>query len=63
MTLFRVKGGVATGSSDGRLVDAADAADPREAVQAVTDNGAVGRFSGQGQTRVDLVAVRRSISC
>src|SRR4051794_9857426 len=38
----RVQGGLATGSSDDRLVDAAGVADPREAVQAVTDNGAGG---------------------
>src|SRR5215469_4733892 len=38
----RVQGGLATGSSDDRLVDAADVADPSEAVQAVTDNGAGG---------------------
>src|SRR6516162_6578514 len=38
----RVQGGLATGSSDDRLVDAAGAADPSEAVQAVTDNGAGG---------------------
>src|SRR6516164_9450031 len=38
----RVQGGVATGSSDDRLVDAAGVADPSEAVQAVTDNGAGG---------------------
>src|ERR1700732_4964953 len=38
----RVPGGVATGSSDERLVDAAGVGDPSEAVQAVTDNGAGG---------------------
>src|ERR1700730_12502808 len=38
----RVQGGLATGSSDDRLVDAAGVADPSEAVQAVTDNGAGG---------------------
>ena len=38
----RVQGGLATGSSDDRLVDAAGFADPSEAVQAVTDNGAGG---------------------
>ena len=38
----RVQGGVATGSSDDRLVDAAGVADPSEAVQAVTDNSAGG---------------------
>src|SRR3981081_2194968 len=38
----RVQGGLATGSSDHRLVDAAGVADPSEAVQAVTDNGAGG---------------------
>src|SRR5690348_13280122 len=38
----RVEGGLATGSSDDRLVDAAGLADPSEAVQAVTDNGAGG---------------------
>src|SRR5260370_449423 len=38
----RVPGGLATGSSDDRLVDAAGVADPSEAVQAVTDNGAGG---------------------
>src|SRR3984893_7202703 len=36
----RVQGGLATGSSDDRLVGAAGVADPSEAVQAVTDNGA-----------------------
>jgi hypothetical protein len=35
----RVQGGLATGSSDDWLVDAASVADPRKAVQAVTDNG------------------------
>ena len=38
----RVQGGLATGSSDDRLVDAAGVADPSEAVQAVTDNSAGG---------------------
>src|SRR3974377_365964 len=38
----RVQGGLATRSSDDRLVDAAGVADPSEAVQAVTDNGAGG---------------------
>src|SRR6201997_4934731 len=38
----KVKGGLATGSSDDRLVDAAGVADSSEAVQAVTDNGAGG---------------------
>src|SRR2546429_6314122 len=38
----RVQGGLATGSSDDRLVGAAGVADPSEAVQAVTDNGAGG---------------------
>src|ERR1700757_4413803 len=38
----RVQGGLATGSSDDRLVDAAGVADPGEAVQAVTDDGAGG---------------------
>src|SRR5262249_38041266 len=38
----RVQGGFATGSSDDRLVDAAGVANPSEAVQAVTDNGAGG---------------------
>src|SRR6516162_10177815 len=38
----RVQGGLATGSSDDRLVDAAGVADPSEAAQAVTDNGAGG---------------------
>src|SRR6516164_7678625 len=33
----RVQGGLATGSSDDWLVDAASVADPRKAVQAVTD--------------------------
>ena len=33
----RVQGGLATGSSDDRLVDAAGVADSSEAVQAVTD--------------------------
>src|SRR5439155_9524695 len=36
----RVQSGLATGSSDDRLVDTAGVADPSEAVQAVTDNGA-----------------------
>src|ERR1700739_2192966 len=45
----RVQGGLATGSSDDRLVDAAGVADPREAVQAVTDNGAGGREIALGQ--------------
>src|SRR6201987_4790623 len=38
----RVQGGLATGSSDDRLVDAAGVAEPSEAVQAVTDNSAGG---------------------
>src|ERR1700693_1484143 len=38
----RVQGSLATGSSDDRLVHAAGVADPSEAVQAVTDNGAGG---------------------
>src|SRR6201982_3644173 len=38
----RVQGSLATGSSDHRLVDAAGVADPSEAAQAVTDNGAGG---------------------
>src|SRR5712672_2498565 len=38
----RVQGGLATGSSDDRLVDAAGVADPSETVQAVADNGAGG---------------------
>src|ERR1700758_2126792 len=38
----RVQDGLATGSSDDRLVDAAGVADPSEAVQAITDNGAGG---------------------
>src|SRR6201998_3717573 len=38
----RVQGGLATGSRDDRLVDAAGVADPSEAVQAVTDNSAGG---------------------
>src|SRR6201993_1506320 len=38
----RVQSGLATGSSDDRLVDTAGVADPSEAVQAVTDNGAGG---------------------
>src|SRR6201981_1643157 len=38
----RVQGGLATGSSGDRLVDAAGVADPSEAVQAVTDNSAGG---------------------
>src|SRR5260370_17707822 len=38
----RVQGGLATGSRDDRLVDAAGVADPSEAAQAVTDNGAGG---------------------
>src|SRR6476619_6401440 len=38
----RVHGGLATGSSDDRPVDAAGVADPSEAVPAVTDNGAGG---------------------
>ena len=38
----RVQGGLATGSSDDRLVNAASVADPSEAVQAVADNGAGG---------------------
>src|SRR5262249_9177174 len=36
------QGGLATGSSDDRLVDAAGVADPSEAAQAVTDNRAGG---------------------
>ena len=36
------RGGLATGSSDDRLVDAAGVADPSEAMQAVTNNGAGG---------------------
>src|SRR6201997_3458280 len=38
----RVQDGLATGSSDDRLVDAAGVADCSEAVQAITDNGAGG---------------------
>src|SRR6201993_1094663 len=38
----RVQGGLATGSGDDRPVDAAGVADPSEAAQAVTDNGAGG---------------------
>src|ERR1700752_2801746 len=38
----RVQDGLAPGSSDDRLVDAAGVADPSEAVQAITDNGAGG---------------------
>src|ERR1700751_2158501 len=38
----RVQGGLATGSGDDRLGDAASVADPSEAAQAVTDNGAGG---------------------
>src|ERR1700738_1480956 len=38
----RDQGGLATGSSDDQLVDAAGVADPSEAAQAVTDNGAGG---------------------
>src|SRR6476620_3069503 len=38
----RVQGGLATGSSDDRLVDAAGVGDPSEALQAVADNGAGG---------------------
>src|SRR5258707_2918514 len=38
----RVQGGLATGSSDDRLVDAAGVADRSAAVQAVTDNRAGG---------------------
>ena len=38
----RVQGGLATGSRGDRLVDAAGVADPSEAAQAVTDNGAGG---------------------
>src|SRR6516225_8515022 len=38
----RVQGGLATGSSDDWLVDAAGVADPSEAAQAVTDNSAGG---------------------
>src|ERR1700757_2924763 len=45
----RVQGGVATGSSDDRLVDAAGVADPSEAVQAVNDNGAGGVEIGVAQ--------------
>src|ERR1700739_2515843 len=36
----RVQSGLATGSSDDRLVDTAGVADPSEAAQTVTDNGA-----------------------
>src|ERR1700751_6370442 len=39
----RGQGGLSTGSSDDRLVDAAGVADPREAAQTVTDNDAGGR--------------------
>src|SRR5215813_13904952 len=35
----RVQRGLATGSSDDWVVEAASVADPRKAVQAVTDNG------------------------
>src|ERR1700757_1230053 len=38
----RVQGGLATGSSDDRLVDTAGVADRSEAAQTVTDNGAGG---------------------
>src|SRR6516162_6320088 len=38
----RVQSGLATGSSEDRLVGEAGVADPSEAVQAVTDNGAGG---------------------
>src|ERR1700747_321814 len=47
----RVPGGLATGSNDDRLVDAAGVADPREAVQAVTDNGAGGMEIARRQGR------------
>src|ERR1700756_777664 len=47
----RVPGGLAPGSSDDRLVDAAGVADPREAVQAVTDNGAGGMEIARRQGR------------
>ena len=47
----RVQGGLATGSSDDRLVDAAGVADPSEAVQAVTDNGAGGMEIALRQAR------------
>src|SRR3974377_17109 len=45
----RVQGGLATRSSDDRLVDAAGVADPSEAVQAVAANGAGGGGSSLGQ--------------
>src|SRR4051812_27831219 len=48
----RVQGGLATGSRDDRLVDAAGVADPSEAVQAVTDNGAGGLENAARQGRV-----------
>src|SRR5262249_5680001 len=47
----RVQGGLATGSSDDRLVDAAGVANPSEAVQAVTDNGAGGVEVSLGRGR------------
>src|SRR5258705_12116831 len=47
----RVQGGLATGSSDDRLVDAAGVAEPSEAAQAVADNAAGGRASGLRQGR------------
>src|SRR5438067_6766625 len=47
----RVQGGLATGSSDDRLVDTAGVADPSEAVQAVTDNGAGGMEIALRQAR------------
>src|SRR5215831_16911429 len=58
----RVQGGLATGSSDDRLVDAAGVADPSEAAQAVTDNGAGGVEIAlrQGRDRVPLQPPIRS---
>src|ERR1700740_971549 len=47
----RVPGGLATGSSDDRLGGAAGVADPSEAVQAVTDNGAGGMEIARRQGR------------
>src|ERR1700758_4012015 len=47
----RVQGGLATGSSDDRLVDAAGVAEPSEAVQAVTDNSAGGLEIARRQGR------------
>src|SRR5258708_35139445 len=47
----RVQGSLATRSSDDRLVDAAGVADPSEAVQAVTDNGAGGMGNSLRPTR------------